>query len=233
MKKDREAATPATPGTDPTELRTLEDQLTRVIRRLDEIPADIAATEGKIVEAKIAMASVESRVEEKRLERQQRLAEGQDVQALTREIGTIRAEQELAEDSILGLQAKVKSLQQEELRLQTEDRPNLDREIARRKLVPLVARYNEIAAQLAEVTEAIFQTMLTCRQSFSQFSSYPLNVSSWAAFSHVPCLSLDGRVEDSWNTETFYEQIRQAREAERRNETAGVTAEVAAPAAMA
>jgi len=231
--KDQGAATTATPGGDATELRTLEEQLARVFRRINEIPAEIAATEGKIIEARATMASVESRVEEKRLERQQHLTEGQDVEAITREIGSLRAEQELAEDAILGLQGKVKALQAEELRLQVEDRPNLDRAIARLRLVPLVARYNKVAVQLAEVTEAIFQTMLAQRQAFSQFQSYPLDVSSWAGFAHVPRLSLDGRVEDFWNTETFYERIRQAREAQRRGKTAEETAEVEPAAAAA
>ena len=231
--KDQGAATTATPGGDATELRTLEEQLARAFRRLDMIPAEIAATEAKIIEARATMASVESRVEEKRLERQQRLAEGQDVEAITREIGSLRTEQELAEDAILGLQAKVKSLQAEELRLQAEDRPTLDRAIARLKLVPLVARYNAIAGELAQVTEAIFQTMLAQRQAFSQFQSYPMDISSWAGFAHVPRLSLDGRCEDFFNTETFYERIRQAREAERRAETAERTAEVEVPAAAA
>jgi hypothetical protein len=131
------------------------------------------------------------------------------------------------------LQAKVKSLQQEELRLQTEDRPTLDRAIAQLRLIPLVARYNEIAAQLADVTEAIFTTMMSCRQNFSQFSSYPVNVSSWAAFARVPRLSLDGRVEDFFDTDSFYWRIRQAREVEGRDKTAENTADVEAPAAAA
>jgi len=233
MKKDQTTATPATSGADAAELRTLEEKLARMFRRIEDIPAEIAATEGKIVEARATMASLESRAEERRLERQRRLAEGEDVAAITQEIATIRTEQELAEDSVLGLQAKVKLLQAEELRLQAEDRPNLDREIVRRKLVPLVAKYNGLAAELAEVTEAIFTTMMSCRQAFSQFSSYPVNVSSWAAFAHVPQLSLDGRVEDFWNTETFYEQVRQARETQRRAEAAKGTAELGAPAGTA
>jgi len=230
MKSREQGA--ATPGTDATELRTLEAKLEGVFRRIEYIPEEITATEAKIVETKDTMISLESRVEEKRRERQQWLAEGQDVEAITREIGSLRTEQELAEDAILGLEAKVKSLRGEELRLQGEDRPQLDRAIARLKLVPLVARYNEVARQLAEVTEAIFTTMLAQRQAFSQFQSYPLDVSSWAGFAHVPRLSLDGRVEDHFNTESFYERIRQAREAERRGKMAEELAEVE-PAAAA
>ncbi len=174
------------------ELARLEGELATVLARIEQIPADRDAAEVKIATAKETLASLETRVEFQREARQARLAENQDATAITKELAAIREEKELAEDTVIGLTAKLEALRQEELSLAAEDRPRLFQAIAKLKVAPLLEQYNTAAARLAEITEAICLTMEECRQPLGRGAVCWFWPTSWDSFETVPRLCTSG-----------------------------------------
>jgi hypothetical protein len=198
----------------------LEGGLVRVIHRHElEIPEEIEATRRRIAEARTRLATIEERAEERRTARQQLLAEGADTTKINHEIEAIRAERELAEDLMVGLEMKIQNLEQEGLRIVQEERPRLERELALVKVQPLIEAYNATAARLAEITEAICRLMMEYRQPFGKYATGMIAApSSWEGFELVPRLSLYGTEHEHfffhpwWADRTQRERVAGARE---------------------
>ncbi len=183
----------------PASAFNLEDIRARLhvaLERVDRgIDAERAQTHEQIAAAQARRASVESRVEEKRQERQRRLAAGEDVAALNRGIREIREEVELAEDLIAGLEDKLRALEAENRTLVTETIPALYREMARLLIPPIAARWNRKAAELAEISKELVRAIADSRQEFSERSGSFVHVSSWEGFAQIPLLYLPGELE--------------------------------------
>jgi len=192
-------------------VEALLEKHSSLLRRLENIPAEIAAAQSQIKSARSSLDTLGDRVDAKRKERQQVLADAGDARKLTQDLEKIRAEQELAEDTILGLEEKVGGLQAEELRIQTEDLPPVRKAIALYKVAPLVSTYNRLASEIAEVTQAIILAHEAWNQPLSQFTSPIVTISSWQGFAAVPRLSFPGEPQgDFFNIAMVLERHRKA-----------------------
>lgn len=187
--------------------------LTQIIHRIEmEIPAEIQAAEARLAEARDTLSTAAARVEERRHIRQGRLAEGEDVTALTQEIAKIQADRDLADDLVQGLEAKRAALRREELRLQREEKTRLQKELLELSLQPIVDEYNAAAERLAAVTEALYRTANACGMSLGPCSVSTVwpSQNDWAALRVIPRLCRPGAtVEHAFDYTAFAYKVQQ------------------------
>jgi chromosome segregation ATPase len=115
-----------------------QEEIETAITRLDGAREDRGAISGKIEKA--------------RRERQKILADGSDAKKITNVIEEAKRQDELLEDEILGLEALLKRLEQEGKDL-TIKSMNLQQDIIKEEMRPLVAQYNESGAKMGKILQ--------------------------------------------------------------------------------
>jgi hypothetical protein len=129
----------------------LKKELEAMVERIGEIDKEKKASLERLDAAKERDARLDSEIAALRTERQALLADGEDTDEINARIEDMRHADELIEDEITGLQAKIARLEKEEAKL------SADRIITKELLLkeetarPLIIKYNELAVQMTEI----------------------------------------------------------------------------------
>ncbi len=130
-------------------------ELEQIVTRIGEIEKEKKTAEGMLETAKNDDASLDRRIEAMRKERQELLVDGGDVEDVNRRINDSRHQDELIEDTIIGLQQKIDRLDKEAASLAAR-RIEVKELILKEETVrPLIDRYNKLAIQSAEILAEI------------------------------------------------------------------------------
>jgi hypothetical protein len=155
------------------QVEELKKKLEGIVERIGEIDKEKKASLERLDAAKERDARLDSKIAALRMERQALLADGEDTDEINAGIEEMRHKDELIEDEIAGLQAKITRLEKEEAKL------SADRIITKELLLkeetarPLVDRYNELAVQIAEILTDLDET--TDEFNTLQIAGRPMN----------------------------------------------------------
>lgn len=138
------------------ETATLEKKLQDIKKRVEQNAKDIEAAAKRKADAVERQEKLQIQYESNRGERQLQLALGKDASQISKQVRELKDQSEIVEDEIIGLDMRLADLVGEKEALQ-KNLIETEVEIGRSKLRPLVAAYNEKAAELADIVESIWQ----------------------------------------------------------------------------
>jgi predicted RNase H-like nuclease (RuvC/YqgF family) len=138
------------------ETKGLEVKLEGIKVSIVKTGKDIDAVRTRKEEALNKQQRLQGQYEAAREERQGLLASGKDAKKVNEIIRTFRADMELLEDEVIGLDKILQELEASLPRLIKEEEET-GRDILKSKLLPLIPEYNEAAARLAMIVEKIWE----------------------------------------------------------------------------
>ncbi len=144
-------------NTQQTSKTSLEDNIKDIQGRMKEVVArikynseDIEATRSRIEQMEGVPERLQGQYDELREKRQEALALGKSTEKINTALNEVRAELEIKEDELIGLQKRLETLQ-EEARILEKEKNDIYYAIPKVKLIHLKDEYNRAAERLAQI----------------------------------------------------------------------------------
>jgi len=182
-------------------VEALQEQLASVADRLEQNAALVTITKERLSKAEKRKNALTGLIEQAHQERQKALAEGTDHKDLTLKIKQYEEEDEILTEEITGLQTNLSFLNLEKQSLEGEQLKTR-KDLVKEEIRPLVARYNKVARQLADILASLEEAVWAynvirvpgSEDKMPVYSSGPYEARGWDdnALSSIPSLFMLG-----------------------------------------
>jgi chromosome segregation ATPase len=187
-------------------IQKIEKHIEDTKQRIMENIKSIDVTQQRLEESKSSVEHLKEQYESARQKRQGVLAAGNDSQAISSEIKSIRDQLEEKEDEQIGLQTKLEELTAETPSLENE-LIEAEKDIPKARLIYLHGKYNKLASELAPIVQEMWKLRFELNETHAR-GGVVVSPAGWSfgALGAIPRLYLpDQEVPGDKVSQTFFD----------------------------